>query len=103
MDMLAGVADDHPVWDDVAYYLAQLCLTLCYVASPHFIVLSGGVMKRNILFEKIRKCFVVLNDGYVAADTLAETANHYIRPSAFGNDIGIIGAVELARRALERH
>lgn len=93
------VGDDDPVWDDVAYYLAQLCVTVCYVASPHVIVLSGGVMKRAVLFDKIRKQFETLNEGYIAADKILNRLDEYIVPSKYGNDIGIIGAIELARRA----
>lgn len=96
---LAQLKDDNPIWDDVAYYLAQLCLTLCYVTSPHFIVMSGGVMKREMLFEKIRTKFVELNEGYISSERLLQNIDQYIVPSKYGNDIGIIGAIELARRA----
>eukprot|EP00177_Eucheuma_denticulatum_P004034 GFKZ01007297.1.p1 GENE.GFKZ01007297.1~~GFKZ01007297.1.p1 ORF type:complete len:433 (+),score=30.29 GFKZ01007297.1:154-1452(+) len=97
---LCDVSDEHPVWDDVAYYLAQLCLTITYVASPHLIVLSGGVMKRQVLFEKIRSYFSTFNNGYIAADRVIHHLDSYIVPSTFGNQIGIIGAIELARRAI---
>lgn len=93
------VGDDDPVWDDVAYYLAQLCVTVCYVASPHVIVLSGGVMKRSVLFDKIRKQFETLNEGYIAVNKILNRLDEYIVPSKYGNDIGIIGAIELARTA----
>lgn len=99
MDDLAAVPDDHPGWDDVAYYLAQLCITITFIASPHVIVLSGGVMKRNVLFDKIRGFFATLNEGYIAADKTTTDLESYIVPSAYGNQIGIIGAIELARRA----
>lgn len=100
MPDLATVSDDHPAWDDVAYYLAQLCITITYMVSPHVIVLSGGVMKRTILFNKIRKQFKELNEGYIAADKIKNHLNDFIVPSAYGNQIGIIGAIELARRAV---
>lgn len=96
---LASLKDDNPVWDDVAYYLAQLCLTICYMVSPHVIVLSGGIMKRTILFEKIRAKFHELNEGYIAADLVLNHLDEYIVPSKYGNDIGIIGAIELARQS----
>lgn len=99
MKDLAEVQDDHPAWDDVAYYLAQLCLTICYMTSPHVIVLSGGVMKRKILFEKIRSTFTELNESYICVDKVLNRIDEYIVPSKYGNEIGIIGAIELARRA----
>ena len=96
---LSTVSDDHPSWDDIAYYLAQLCITITYIASPHVIVLSGGVMKRKILFDKIRRHFAALNEGYISTDKTTTDLESYIVPSTYGNQIGIIGALELARRA----
>lgn len=96
---LAKLEDDNPIWDDVAFYLAQLCISICYLTSPHVIVLSGGVMNRSVLFEKVRSKFHVFNDGYIASDLVLNHLDKYIVPSKYGNDIGIIGAVELARRA----
>lgn len=97
--VLASLSDDNAIWDDVAYYLAQLCLTICYIVSPHVIVMSGGVMKRTILFDKIRQQFTKLNEGYIAANKIINHIDEYIVPSKYGNDIGIIGAIELARLA----
>lgn len=96
---LANLEDNNPVWGDVAYYLAQLCISICYLVSPHVIVMSGGVMKRSILFDKIREKFYEINQGYISADIVLNHLDQYIVPSKYGNDMGIIGAVELARRA----
>lgn len=95
---LPSVPDDHPAWDDVAYYLAQLCYTICVIASPHVIILSGGVMKRSILFEMIRNHFKKINNDYLLLEKLTTKIDEYIVPSGYGNNIGIIGAIELARR-----
>lgn len=102
MKDLASMSDDHAVWDDVAYYLAQLCISICYMVSPHVIILSGGVMKRNILFDKVRKTFGELNEGYICHEQVVDHLEEYIVPSTYGNDIGIIGAIELARRVLDQ-
>lgn len=96
---LSDLADDNPVWDDVAYYLAQLCITITYMASPHVIVLSGGIMKRSMLFAKIHEHYAKLNNGYISVDMIKNHIDQFIVPSKFGNQIGIIGAIELARRA----
>lgn len=98
-ERLHTVSDEHPAWDSVAFYLAQLCLSVTYMVSPHVIVLSGGVMKRAVLFPKIRAHFKEMNNGYITHPRVSEQLDRYIVPSAFGNDIGIIGALELARRA----
>lgn len=100
MAELPTVSDDHPQWDIVAYYLAQLCLTITFAVSPHFIVLSGGVMKRESLFPKIRSHFLKLNDEYIDVPVIRDSLEDYIVPSAHGNDAGIIGACAIARRAV---
>lgn len=99
MEELATVDDDNAAWDDIAYYLAQLCVSILFLVSPEVIILSGGVMKRKSLFKKIRSHFEKLNDGYVQVPKVVDALDTYIVPSQFGNDVGIIGAVELARRA----
>jgi fructokinase len=100
VDALAGVDDADPAWDMVAYYLAQLCLSITLTVSPHFIVMSGGVMQRSSLFPRVRSHFAELNDGYIDVPKIRDSLDTYIVPSAFGSDAGIIGACELARRAL---
>ncbi len=98
-DQLSSINDNHAVWDDVAYYLAQLVLTLTYVVSPHKIVMSGGVMKRASLFPRIRKHFATFNSGYIQHPRVTQELDKYITPSRFGNGVGIIGGLELSRRA----
>ena len=96
---LDSISDSHAVWDDVAYYLGQLCLTVTYMVSPHVIVMSGGVMRRLSLFPRIRKHFATLNSGYITHPRIIHELDKYIVPSRFGNRVGIIGALELSRRA----
>ena len=97
---LASVPDSHQVWDIVAYYLAHLCIAITYLVSPQVIVLSGGVLKRDCLLPLIRKHFVQLNNNYVSVPKVTSDIDTYIVKSRFGNDIGLIGAAELARREL---
>lgn len=99
---LATVSEDHPQWDVVAYYIAQLCLSITYLVSPHFIVISGGVMKRTSLFPRVRSHFKALNDGYIDVPEMGEALDSYITMSKFGNEAGIIGACELGRQSLIR-
>ncbi len=56
-------------WEPTAHALATLCASLILVVSPERIVLSGGVMKRTILYDKvsssqIRPC---VNSSYDSA------------------------------------
>lgn len=93
---LGLVGDDQECWERVSYYLAVMCVNLVYTASPEVIVLSGGVMKRKILFAKIRTWFKRLNNGYVG---IQKNLDEFIVESKFGNDAGMVGGLELARRA----
>jgi fructokinase len=97
---LPAVSDSHPAWDFVAYYIAQLCVSIMFMVSPHVIVLSGGIMQRHSLFPRIRKHFATLNDGYVNVPRIFSELDQYIVPSSFGDNCGIIGALELARGIL---
>lgn len=98
-DDLKSLPDDHPVWDAAAHYLASMCANLVLVASPEKIVLSGGVMQRASLFPKIRSNLLRFLNGYIP---VLVAADDYIVPSAWGNDAGIVGALFLARAALDR-
>mmetsp|Transcript_21460 Transcript_21460/g.87614 ORF Transcript_21460/g.87614 Transcript_21460/m.87614 type:complete len:93 (+) Transcript_21460:833-1111(+) len=44
---LKDLADDNPVWETIAYYMAEMCATITYLISPHVIVLGGGIMNRE--------------------------------------------------------
>eukprot|EP00457_Paulinella_chromatophora_P011991 gb/GEZN01012161.1/.p1 GENE.gb/GEZN01012161.1/~~gb/GEZN01012161.1/.p1 ORF type:complete len:345 (-),score=39.46 gb/GEZN01012161.1/:69-1073(-) len=106
---LKDVPDTHPIWDLVAYYLAELCVVLACLVSPDVIVLGGGVLKRVILFPKIRKQFVTVLNGYLQQPKFLGNVDDYIVPSRFNKpgllingqavSAGQIGTLELARRA----
>eukprot|EP00184_Porphyridium_aerugineum_P002097 CAMPEP_0184707956 /NCGR_PEP_ID=MMETSP0313-20130426/37515_1 /TAXON_ID=2792 /ORGANISM="Porphyridium aerugineum, Strain SAG 1380-2" /LENGTH=381 /DNA_ID=CAMNT_0027169537 /DNA_START=23 /DNA_END=1168 /DNA_ORIENTATION=+ len=98
-EKLADLTDDDPVWDFVAYYLAQLCIAITYLTSPHAIVLSGGVMKRQSLLPKIRAHFQELNADYVAPPKIVTRLDQYIVGPSFGYEIGVIGALHLGCQA----
>ena len=65
IDDLANISDDNEVWDMLAYYLAQLCLSLTYTLSPHAIILGGGLLNRKSVLPTTRKYLAELNNGYV--------------------------------------
>ncbi|XP_046851236.1 putative fructokinase [Xenia sp. Carnegie-2017] len=98
---LHSLLDVHPVWEIAGFYLGQLCVNLLYTVSPDFIVLGGGVMARAVLFDICRKNFKTLNGGYVDVGELLtnDGLKNYIRPSTFGGDAGIVGALMLAKFA----
>lgn len=100
---LHKIEDSNAIWDTVGYYLGALCLNITYLLSPHVIVLGGGIMKRALLYDKIRHWFQKLMKGYLDVDKFKsqEGLDDYIRQSAYGNDAGIIGALELARKTVQ--
>jgi len=102
---IKDLPDDHPVWDIEAYYLGYLCYVLACIVSPEVIVLGGGVLRRTILFPKIRAEFRKFNHGYLDHPKLL--GDSYIVPSIFNAKeakatSGAVGALELARLTLEK-
>jgi len=93
--------DDHEIWDHAANSLACLCVSLILTLSIERIVLGGGVMKRNGLIDKIRSRTSYLMNGYVDLPPVnSDEMKYLISTSSFGRDIGLIGAMVLAQRAI---
>jgi len=90
------LSDDNFVWDHVANALANLCASLVLLTSVERIVISGGVMKREVLMEKIRRRTGEILNGYVPS-----FEEGIICGSKFGNEAGIIGALNLAKVGVE--
>lgn len=61
---------------------------------------GGGVMHQEQLFPLIRKKLKEYINGYIVTDELADM-EHYVVPASLHDDQGIMGCLELARRALE--
>ena len=95
-----SLPDSHEVWDQTSHYLASLCANLVLLTSPERIVLSGGVMKRSVLFPLIREKVQTLLNGYIDTPQITTPLiDEYIVASKYGNDIGLIGALTLAENA----
>ncbi|CAM9739938.1 unnamed protein product [Ectocarpus sp. 12 AP-2014] len=99
---LPGVPDSDPVWEATAHSLAGLCASLVLVVSPERIVLSGGVMNRTLLYDKVRKWTRELLNGYIDHPAVTTDAvDDYITPSSFGQNAGMVGSLTLAHIAYE--
>ena len=88
------IPDDHSVWNKVGYYLGVCCSNLILTISVEKIVIGGGVMNREQLYDIIRKhCFEALK-GYISHPSLEspEALQNIIVKSKFGSDLGIIAA-----------
>jgi len=90
---LADVAPDHPVWDSVAWTLAQLCHTIVSAAAPWRIAIGGGVIDRQPhLVGLIQSKLVDSLRGYVQLPADGD----YVRAPDLGSDSGPLGAIALA-------
>jgi len=92
---LPSIPDDHEVWDVIAFYLAQLCVTIIFTVSAQKIIFGGGIIKRKGLMENIRKYTEKLNNQYVQTQELKDL-DSYIVESKFGQLAGLIGALVIA-------
>ena len=92
----------HPAWEIEAFYLGTAAANLTLTLSPERIVFGGGVSKAPGLLDKTRKRWTEALAGYIQApdegfhaEIYAET---FIVAPELGDDAGICGAFELARR-----
>ena len=95
----ADLKDDERVWDLEAYYIAQALVDYILILSPQMIILGGGVMHQEQLFPQIRSYVKKMMNGYIKTKEMADL-DHYIVPASLHDDQGIMGALELGRRAL---
>lgn len=101
LEELKLLSDEDVIWEKCAHHLGGLCATLLLVASPEKIVLSGGVMRRTVLFPKIREKVYELLGGYIGVDRVQskEGLEKLIGPSRWGDTAGIIGSLYLGEMA----
>ena len=90
---------DHIAWEIEAEYLAQMCVNTIVLLSPKRIVLGGGVMHQEQLYGIVRKKTLEYLGGYIQTAELKDIESYICAPGC-GGDQGILGAAELARRAL---
>lgn len=95
----AELADNDEVWALEGDYLGQMCANLVLMYSPRRIVLGGGVMHQEQLYGIVRKKTLEYLGGYIQTAELKDMKSYICAPGC-GGDQGILGAAELARRAL---
>jgi len=88
---------DHKAWEIQAYYLAQALMNYILILSPERIVLGGGVMKQEHLFEMTRSELKKLMNNYV---NLPDTEK-FIVPPKLGDNAGITGCIVMAKNAVD--
>tara|TARA_B100001029_G_scaffold71046_1_gene57885 strand:+ start:19308 stop:20144 length:837 start_codon:yes stop_codon:yes gene_type:complete len=82
---------DHEAWEIEAQLLAFGIINIISNYSPDKIVLGGGVMNQQHLFEMIRIKVKELWNGYTPLGTLSDL----ILEPGLGNDSGIVGSLSL--------
>lgn len=92
--------DRKEVWDLEAYYIAQALTGYVLTLSPEMIILGGGVMHQEQLFPMIRDYVKEMLNGYIKTEEM-EHLDGYIVPASLHDDQGIMGCLELGRRALQ--
>jgi len=92
---VADVGPDDPVWDSVAWAIAQVCHTIVCAAAPGAIAIGGGVMDRQPhLLARIEQMLVESLSGYIPLPR-----SPYVLAPELGNDAGPLGAIALAMTA----
>lgn len=94
--------DRKEVWDLEAYYIAQALTGYILTLSPEIIILGGGIMHQEQLFPMIRSYVKEMLNDYIKTEEL-KNIESYIVPASLKDDQGIMGALELGRRALEEN
>lgn len=90
---LGEIAPDHPVWESVAWTLAQLCHAIVCAAAPRRIAIGGGVIAQQPhLLPRINSKLAESLGGLV---TLPSDGD-YVRLPELGSDVGPLGAIALA-------
>ena len=87
---------DHPVWDSVAWTLAQLCHAVVCAAAPQRIAMGGGVMQGHLhLLPRINAMLIDSLNAYVPLPS----GGDYVCAPELGADAGPLGAIALAMTA----
>ena len=91
--------EEHPAWPLEARYLAHGLVNFILTLAPQRIVIGGGVMSQQHLFELVRAEVQSLLNGYVQAPEIIDEIDAYIVPPGLGDRAGVLGAMALAERA----
>lgn len=95
-ERVGSLSPDDPLWDSVAWALAQLCHTIVCAAAPRAIAIGGGVIDRQPhLLQRIKTMLVESLNCYMQLPK----DGAYVRPPELGSDAGPLGAIALAMLA----
>jgi fructokinase len=93
---IAEIGSDDPVWDSVAWALAQLCHTIVCAAAPGAIAIGGGVVQNQAhLLPRVER---MLAESLTSYMPLPRDEGYVVAP-ALGRDAGPLGAIARAMTA----
>jgi fructokinase len=95
-DAAQQLGPDDPVWQSVAWAIAQLCHAIVCAAAPRAIAIGGGVVENQPhLLERIERVLIESLNGYMQLPA----GGNYVRAPALGANAGPLGAIALAMTA----
>lgn len=92
----AELPGEHRAWRLEAEYLALGILSIVCVASPHRVIVGGGVMERPALLPMVRRGLRELVAGYLDTPLLGDRIDSYLVAPGLGDRAGVLGAIALA-------
>jgi fructokinase len=97
----SALPPQHPAWALESSYIAAALVNMILTVSPQRIILGGGVMENEFLFPLIRQNVTTLLHGYLSDPLLRGDLEAFITPPALGNRSGVLGALAMAKNAVE--
>lgn len=86
----------------IAYYVAQLVVSITLTIAPDRVVIGGGVAKTEGLMDAVRASAATLMAGYLGADhPIENAASGFVVAPGLGDFAGIHGAIVLAESLLD--
>lgn len=89
------IEENSLIWDIVAEHLSEALISYILILSPQKIVLGGGVMKQQHLFNKIRKKVLKKLNSYIQKDEIINNIEEYITYPELGEFAGFYGSIAL--------
>ena len=98
------MTEDHPAWELEANYLAQMCVNMIVTVSPevHRTGRRRDAAGAPVPEDSRERCSICWAVTFLRRVSRRRVSTGYIVPPALGVNSGVIGALLLGARALER-
>jgi fructokinase len=93
---------EHDAWELEAEYLSLGVINMLGILAPQRIIFGGGVMKQKFLLPMIREKVIKKIRGYWEIPSIVDRIEDFIVSPGLGDRSGSIGAIELAKRAVDK-